>query len=371
MRLALRELRRRPGRFVVATVILTLITVLVVFLGGLLDGLIRNATGGLEAQPADLVVYAADADASFVRSRITADQRERVEQLAGVAEVGGLGVVQLGARVPGAGPRDLADVALFGVERAPAGLADLPADGEVVADTSLQHDGIEQGMTIELGPQRTPVTVVGFVDDTNYIGQGSLWGTLATWREVQNANRPDAFAGDDVVQSLVVAADGSVPPADLATAIDSALDEATETLTIGAAVDRLPGLSQQRTVFNQIIGATVAIAAIVVGLFFALLTVEKVGLFGVLKAMGARTGTLFAGLVTQALATAVAAGLIGTVLALALDALIPPGSIPFTVSVGRVVTSMIVLIVATVVGCAFSLRRIVRIDPAQAIGSTA
>src|SRR5690606_23482934 len=50
MRFALRELWRQPGRFVVAAVILTLITVLVVFLGGLLDGLIKNATGGLEAQ---------------------------------------------------------------------------------------------------------------------------------------------------------------------------------------------------------------------------------------------------------------------------------------------------------------------------------
>jgi len=36
MRLALRELRRQPGRFAIAT--LTLIAVLLMFLGGLLDG---------------------------------------------------------------------------------------------------------------------------------------------------------------------------------------------------------------------------------------------------------------------------------------------------------------------------------------------
>ena len=39
VKLALRELRRRPGRFVVATAILTLIALLLMFLGGLLDGL--------------------------------------------------------------------------------------------------------------------------------------------------------------------------------------------------------------------------------------------------------------------------------------------------------------------------------------------
>src|SRR5690606_34903531 len=38
MILALRELRRRPGRFLVAAAILTLIALLLMFLGGLLDG---------------------------------------------------------------------------------------------------------------------------------------------------------------------------------------------------------------------------------------------------------------------------------------------------------------------------------------------
>ena len=43
MRLALRELVRRPGRFAVATAILTLIAALLMFLGGLLDGLVGHA----------------------------------------------------------------------------------------------------------------------------------------------------------------------------------------------------------------------------------------------------------------------------------------------------------------------------------------
>jgi ABC-type branched-subunit amino acid transport system ATPase component len=42
VKLALRELVRRPGRFAVAGVILTLIAILLMFLGGLLDGLIAS-----------------------------------------------------------------------------------------------------------------------------------------------------------------------------------------------------------------------------------------------------------------------------------------------------------------------------------------
>jgi len=126
MRLALRELVRQPGRFVTATVILTLISVLLMFLGGLLDGLIANSTGAIRAQEAEAIVYDDTAQASFPRSRLEPDVRATIESLDGVDEVGGLGVVQLGARVPGNGPRDLANVALFGFEIPPSGVPEVP-----------------------------------------------------------------------------------------------------------------------------------------------------------------------------------------------------------------------------------------------------
>ena len=64
MRLALRELVRRPARFAAAAVTLTLIAVLLMFLGTLLDGLVRNATGAVRAQGADAFVFSADSRAS-------------------------------------------------------------------------------------------------------------------------------------------------------------------------------------------------------------------------------------------------------------------------------------------------------------------
>src|SRR5690606_5053542 len=81
MTLAFRELRRRPGRFALATVILTLIAVLLLFLGGLLDGLLAGSTGAYRAQRADLIVYSANASESLVRSRLTADDRAQVEEV--------------------------------------------------------------------------------------------------------------------------------------------------------------------------------------------------------------------------------------------------------------------------------------------------
>lgn len=368
MRLALRELRRRPGRFVTATAILALVAVLVMFLGGLLDGLLRGATGALRAQDADLIVYSDTARSTFARSRIDADTRAAVEAVDGVADTGGIGIVQLGARVPGNGPRDLAATALFGYELAPRGVPDPPAPGEVYADEVLRADGVEDGMEILLGAARTPVTVIGFVSDVSYSGQGSLWGDLATWREVVAANRPDVQLADDAVQALLVQADEGTDVGQLAGEIDAATGS-TESLTIAAAIEEIPGVSAQRSTFNQIIAVTVAIAAVVVALFFALLTVERLSLYGVLKALGGRSSTLFAGVVVQAVVVAAVASAFAGALAFLIDALIPAGSIPLTVTIGRVLSSAGLLLVAAVVGCAFSLRRVLGVDPAAAIGT--
>ena len=369
MKLALKELRRRPGRFIAATAVLTVLAVLLMFLGGLLDGLLAGSTGAYRAQRAELIVYSSTARESLIRSRVDAALRDAVDATDGVEATGGLGTVQLGAR-PGDDPesRDLISIALLGYELAPRGLPDEPpAEGEVIADSTLEAEGIEEGDTLLLGPARREVTVTGFVDDTGYSGQISLWGSLDTWRSVTADNRPDRTFADDAVAALVVRVDGDA--SEVADRIDGATDGATNTLTIDEAIEALPGVSQQRSTFNQIIGVTAAIALVVVGLFFALITVERTSLYGILKAIGASSATLFGGVLLQAVLLALLASALGSLAALALDAVIPPGSLPFDITPSRLTINVALMVVAAVAGCAFSLRRVLRIDPAAAIGA--
>ncbi len=176
--------------------------------------------------------------------------------------------------------------------------------------TRCESEGVAEGSIVRLGPGRTPVKVIGFLDDSRYSGQGTLWGSLDTWRTALAANRPGARVDDGVVQALVVARRAASAEAE---AIDRATGGATSTLTIGQAIDALPGVSQQQTVFNQIIAVTVVIALVVVALFFALITVERTALYGVLKAVGASSRTLFAGVLVQALVVTAIASAIGGV----------------------------------------------------------
>jgi putative ABC transport system permease protein len=366
MRLALREMRRRPSRFLTATVVLVLIAMLLMLLGGLLDGLINRATSAVGAQRADLFVFSDTADQSFVRSRVTPEQRRQVRAVAGVRSVGGLGVTQLAARVPGNGPRDLADVAIFGYQLPPSGVPEPPGPGKVYADRVLEADGVEVGATLRLGPARSPVEVVGFVDGTSYSGAGALWASPSTWREVQNANRPGSALAPGVFQVLVVQVDGDA--ATTARRIDAATGGSTESVSKDAAVNAIGGVRQQRSVFNQIIGVTLVIAVVVVALFFALLTVERVGLYGMLKAIGARSRTLFGGVLLQALIVSAIAAAVGSLFAIVFDLVLPPSALPYELVPTRLVVSTVALILAAMVGSAFSLRRVLRVDPASAIG---
>lgn len=367
MRLGVRELRRRPGRFAGAGAVLTLVAVLLVFLGGLADGLNANNDSAVRAQPGELVVFAATADRTIPQSAVDAEQRVEVLRVPGVEAVGGLDLLQVGARLPDRDARDIVDVGLFAHELPVDGASPLPR-GQVWADRVLAARGIEEGMTVRLGPARVPVELAGFVDGTGYQGQGTLWASPETFAEVATATASGDSLAPGTSRVLVVdVADGATAD-QVADAVDRVLDGATETLTRDEAADAV--LDVGGGVLNAIVGLTAGIAVLVVALFFALLTLERAPLFAVLKAFGARTRTLFAGVVTQAVALAAVAGIVAVGLGVLVDRAIDPGAIPFQLSTVRAVASVVQLLVAALIGSALCIRRIARTDPVTTIGRT-
>ena len=368
MTLAWRELVRRPGRFAVAGSALTLLVVLLLLLGGLLDGLFLGSTGAIRSQRADVFVYSASARDSFLRSRIEPELRAEIEDVDGVASTGGLGVALLGARrVDGAPVGEVLDVAVAGYESPPRGVPEPPAPGTGYADDRLRADGVGRGDVLVIGPAEVPVEVVGFVSDTSYLLQGALWVEPATWRAIQSRSRPDAAVGDGVFQVLLVQAAEGVDAGELAAQIDRSTGGATSSLTRDEAVLSLPGTQQQIDVFTALIGVTLFVAGLVAALFFALLTLERASLYATLKAVGAPSGRLAAGVVLQSVVVGLGAVVLGGAIAVGLDRVIPD-AIPVQLEPSRAITSSLLVLVTAAVGALASLRRIVRIDPASAIG---
>ena len=87
-----------------------------------------------------------------------------------------------------------------------------------------------------------------------------------------------------------------------------------------------------------------------------------------LKAIGASSGRLFAGVVLQAVIVAGISFMFGSLLAMGAAAALP-ASIPLQLIPSRFIFTFAGLLVAAVLGSVISLRRVISIDPASAIGN--
>jgi putative ABC transport system permease protein len=140
-------------------------------------------------------------------------------------------------------------------------------------------------------------------------------------------------------------------------------------LTKSDAVLSSPGTREQKSTFAGIIDVTFLVVGLVVALFFVLLTIERTALYGVLKAVGAKTSRLLAGLITQAIVIGTFAFIVGGLVTVGLAAILP-AKIPLILQSSRAVSTYFGVVIAAVLGGCISLRRIVRADPMTAIGAS-
>lgn len=363
MSIAVKELRRRPAGFLPAGGALTLLVLLLLVLGGFLDGLTLGATGAYRAQEGNLLVFDADSELQLARSRITPDVRDAVAAVDGVAAVGTLGSTATTTAIPG---RDqLLDVVVFGYERDTDVLPGPPSDGAAVVDRRLlELADVTEGEVLEVGPEPIEIVVESFVGDVSQ-GSPTIWVDPATWRRVASSANPAGALPEQVVPVLVVMPATGVDLQELADRVEGTAD--VDAVTATEAIDALPVVTQQATTFQGIIAVTFVVTLIVVALFFALLTLERERLYAVLKAVGASTGELVSGVAAQALLIALGALVVGGALAAGLVAVLPV-ELPVQLEPGRMVQVAVGTVITALLGGLFTLRRLLRIDPATAIG---
>lgn len=364
MMLSLNEIRRGKGRFASIIGALSLIVFLVLTLGALSDGLFFGATGAVRSTNATAYAFSPDAKGSLVRSSMTPAEVKEAAEAPGVAKASGVGVLL----TSGKGTADEYDLAVFGIDPTGAGvpttLTDgrLPNPGENGVAAVDQSLGVDIGETLTVGT--TSVEVVGITRDSAYQLQPTVWTTIDTWRTMRNEVRPEFTGVTDDVNAVAIETDSGV------TADQIAIETPDLTvLSADATGLAIPGVEQQKSTLNSIIYTTLAVAGLVVALFFALIVLEKRELFAALKALGTPTRKLGAGVVVQALIASAIGVVIGALASRVLGAIVPE-EVPTLFRTETLVTIAIFTLVAGVVGAAFSLRRIARIDPATAIGGT-
>ncbi|MEG3616417.1 ABC transporter permease [Isoptericola haloaureus] len=381
MFLALRALGHQRGRFLLMGAVIGLLALLTVMLSGLSTGLVNDGVSGLQHLPASAVAFdeGTREDNAFSRSVVDPEQRDAWAGQDGVeeAELFGVSLVN-GTTADG----DQVDLTLFGVPPA-SFLAPDPAAGEglgnpggiVVSDTA-RDEGVELGDTVELDRVGTELTVVGFTGRQDTFGHVDVaylpldtWQYLATGRSQPGAPTADLVAADRLETASVVAL-RTVDGADLAEAVDVAAGDAaagTSARTLDEAFHASPGYTAETTTIEMIQVFLYAIAALVVGAFFSVWTVQRQHELAVLRAVGAPTGFLLRDGVTQAAAILAVFSALGVGAGVGLGALMPAG-MPFALEAGPIAVATALMAGLGLLGAALAVLRIVRIDPLTALG---
>lgn len=343
--LSLRDLQWRRRRFLIAVVATALIFALTLLMTGASAGLDHEVTRIVGSFGADRWIVADGATGPFTTTRPLLDTTtDQVAASPGVDEAAAL--ILFRGSIGGDRPTD---INLIGYDGASFAAPDLregrQATGpdEVVADTAL---GLDVGDTVDLiGTERT---VVGTADGvTFFFGLPTIFAPMADVQDV-------AFGGQPIATTVVTRG------------VPTDLPEGLTALTGTQVAEdlRRPTRNGKSTIdFIRILLWLVA-AGILASIVY-LTALERTGDFAVLKATGAPTRLLVATLAVQAVALALAAGLLAIPIAL----LLAPG-FGFEIVLHGVdyVVAVLVAVAVGLVASLAGLRKVLTVDPALAFG---
>jgi len=354
MFLAWNEIKKNKLRFILITGVLMLVSYLVFFLSGLASGLENLNREAVDKWEATAIVVTEESDKSMPQSSMTLDALDDIEAK-DKAVIG-----QLNAIATNGGKK--ANVAIFGIHKDEFIMPKVSegetfsADNDVIASDSLMEDGFEIGDKLELSSTDETLTIVGFTEDARFNAAPVLYGDFSTFQRVKFGEA--AEANKDQMNGIVLRTDNLSDVTD---------NDALEVVEIEEFITSLPGYTEQSLTLSFMIYFLFIISSVIVAIFLYVLTVQKISMFGVMKAQGISNGYLSRSVVAQTFILAIIGVAVGFALALITGAFLP-GAVPVSFDIATMIIYGAILIAVAIIGAVFSVWTIVKIDPLKAIG---
>ncbi|MBX7111020.1 MAG: ABC transporter permease [Dehalococcoidia bacterium] len=355
--LAIREMRRRKLQFALVTGVVALVSFLIIMVTGLGLGLYQRAGTALLSLNGDQLAYADNANLSLIRSRLTEAQVRDIEAKSGADDATPLGYIAAVIEYA-PGRRDTAAVVglvpgSFAEPRTIEGRA-LSSPDQILVDRSwarLAGTRVGDVLPLPVGFDRRNFTVAGIVDQGYFFFQPAVYVSLEAWQAI-------AYQGDASQRpaASVVLLKGKT--------LDASRGSGWEAVTKRTAFDNIEGVQAQQSTVNALRYMGLLIGAMVIGVFFYVITLQKVSLLGILKAIGASGFYL----VTQGLLQVAVVSAVGALLAVGLAVLLQTtvlasSSVPIAFTTSAVLTTALSVLVAGMIGAGLSVRQVAAIDP--------
>nr|WP_313151439.1 ABC transporter permease [Enterococcus sp.] len=331
-----------------------LIAYLVFFLTGLAYGLAQDNRMAVDKWEADQILLTEEANDNLNMSMLPRSLYDEVDapEKAVLAQTAGV--------VTKEDNGEKVDVTFFGIDPdqflAP-NITDgemFTSDDEAVADSSIEEEyGISIGDTIKLAGSDKKLKIVGFTDNARFSVAPVLYTSIGAYQEIRFEKEDDSENAR--INAIVTRGKIKEVPDDLV---------ATD---ISKFINELPGYNAQVLTFGFMIGFLIVIAAIVIGIFIYVLTMQKSEIFGVMKAQGISSRYIAFSVIAQTFLLATSGVLIGGLATIG-TALVLPAAVPFQINLLFFASISVMMILIAMLGAFFSVRTIVKIDPLKAIG---
>lgn len=356
MFLALNEIRHSKLRYVLVVSVIFLIAYLVFFLSGLSYGLAQENRTAIDKWQADHILISDEANDNLSASQL---DMELINQV--IANDKALLAQSSSVIYRTNNKAEKENVSFFGIDKSQFLAPKLSlgrmfeADREVVADISLKTEaGYQLGDTIKVATNNQALKIVGFTENAKYNTAPVLYMSLQTY-DIVGANTTSNNQLASKINAIVIRGTIKSLPADVTN------------LSISDFINKLPGYSAQVLTFGFMIGFLVVIAAVVIGIFIYVLTMQKTPVFGVMKAQGISSSYLAYSVIAQTFLLSLLGVLSGLVMTI-VTALFLPNAVPFQTNTFYFLLVTILMIFVSIIGALFSVRSIVKIDPLKAIG---
>ena len=381
--LALKELLGAKLKFGLIALAIGLVVSLTMVTSAMSEGLLTGMSGAKSSLSADALVFQRDTYPTLERSILSADDLEAIAGTPGVASAYGVGHTYASV----SSTAEAFDARVFGlggeIDQLPIveGSGDIGPD-EAVVDVTAKLEGIELGDTVTLTPMDAELTVVGFTESRRYVMVPTFFVDLPTWEKLHVAavlGRVEEEGGTSAVESAEMEAEfaGSASVAAITlepgTTIEDVQAEFGEDFTLAPPVEAARagnGMPEMILAVGGIQWVSIIIGALLVGVFFYITTLHKTGQIAAIKAIGASNAYLYRQLLLQITILVAIATLFGIVVALGAGAGMPP-MMAFDPDPGRWAVAVLAVFATAYVGSLFSLRSILKTDPATALGRSA
>jgi putative ABC transport system permease protein len=339
MNMAWKEIKKNKVRFFILGTIVFLVSLLTFIISGLANGLSQDNASLIKDLPNGQFYMTKDADQTFNLSRINSDIQNKI--VSKHKDAVGFSI-QMGFL----NNRDGKQRSVAFVTATKSKWFKNVENGEILLDRSMEEDGIRIGDSLTNPQYKGKFTVKGFVPQSKYSHAPVAYISMEDYKEMYRSAEMQLIFTPERDKTSTLAG--------------------MESFSKDQFLNTISSYKAEQMSLNMIIWFLVVISGMLFAIFFYMMNVQKIGLYGILKAIGVKTSVMFKMMWTQM----VVITLIALSLSISISHLfngIAPTELPFNLTADTTFQFSVIFLLIGFIGSTLSGLQIKKVQPLQAI----